>query len=80
MLCDRKPSARIKRKMYRSAVSPAMLYGIETLPVTERLVEKVELARLWMVRRSLGVTTVADPEKIFLWSQLQSHFKEKKNI
>ena len=34
VLCDRKLSARVKGKMYRSVVRPAMLYGMETMAVT----------------------------------------------
>ena len=42
--------------MYKSVVRPAMLYGMETLPVTERQVGKMEVAELKMVRWSMGVT------------------------
>ena len=34
VLCDRKLSARIKGKMSKSVVRPAMLYGMETVAVT----------------------------------------------
>ena len=44
VLCDRKLSAKIKGKMYRSVVRPAMLYGMETVPVTERHAGKMEVA------------------------------------
>ena len=50
VLCDRNLSARVKGKMCKSAVRPAMLYGIETVAVTERLVGKMEVAELKMVR------------------------------
>ena len=56
VLCDRKLSARVKGKMYKSVVRPAMLYGMETVAVTERQVEKMEVAELKMVRWALGVT------------------------
>ena len=56
VLCDRKLSARVKGKMYKSVVRPAMLYGMETVAVTERLVGKMEVAELKMVRWALGVT------------------------
>ena len=36
VLCDRKLSARVKGKMYKSVVRPAMLYGMETVAMTER--------------------------------------------
>ena len=56
VLCDRKLSARVKGKMYKSAVRPAMPYGMETVAVTERQVGKMEVAELKMVRWALGVT------------------------
>ena len=34
VLCDRKLSARVKGKMYKSVVRPAMLYGMEMVTVT----------------------------------------------
>ena len=56
VLCDRKLSARVKGKMYKNVVRPAMLYGIETVAVTERQVGKMEVAELKKVKRALGVT------------------------
>ena len=56
VLCDRKLSATVKGKMYKSVVRPAMLYGMETVAVTEKQVEKMEVAKLKMVRWALGVT------------------------
>ena len=56
VLCDRKLSARVMGKMYKSIVSPAMLYGMETEAVTKRQVEKMEVAELKMMRWALGVT------------------------
>ena len=56
VLCDRKLSARVKGKMYKSAVRPATLYGMETVVVTERQMRKMEVTELKMVRWALGVT------------------------
>ena len=42
--------------MYKSVVRPTMLYGMETMAVTERQMAKMEAAELKMVRCSLGVT------------------------
>ena len=42
--------------MYKSVVRPAMLYGMETVAVTERQVGKMEVAELKMVRWAVGVT------------------------
>ena len=56
VLCDRKLSARVKGKMYKSVVRSAMLYGMETVAVMERQVGKMEIAELKMVKWALGVT------------------------
>ena len=53
VLCDRKLSAKVKDKMYKSVVRPAMLYGMKIVAVTERQVEKMEVAGLKMVRWAL---------------------------
>ena len=50
LLCDRKLSARVKGKMYKSVVRPGILYGMETMAVTERQVGKMKVAELKMVR------------------------------
>ncbi len=34
--CDRKVSARTKGKIYKTSVRPAMLYGMETVPLTKK--------------------------------------------
>ncbi|KAK3534572.1 hypothetical protein QTP86_016661 [Hemibagrus guttatus] len=56
VLCDRKISARIKRKVYRTVVRAAMLYGLETVSLRKRQESELEVAELKMLRFSLGVT------------------------
>ena len=54
VLCDRKLSARLKGKIYKCAVRPAVLYGMETVAVTERMVKKMEAAELnfcWLLNQ-----------------------------
>ena len=49
-MCDRKLLAKIKGKMYPSVIRPAMLYGMETVAMTKKQEEKMEVAELKMVR------------------------------
>ena len=56
VLCDRKLSAKVKGKMYKSVVRLTMLYGMKMVAVTERQMGKMEIAELKMVRWALGVT------------------------
>ncbi|MCJ8733950.1 hypothetical protein PDJAM_G00229570 [Pangasius djambal] len=56
VLCDRKISARIKGKVYKTVVRPAMQYGLETVALRKRQESELEVAELKMLRFSLGVT------------------------
>ena len=47
----------MKEKVYKVAVRPAMLYGLETVALTKRQEAEMEVAELKMLRFSLvGVT------------------------
>ena len=56
VICDRRVPARVKGKVYRVAVRPAMLYGLETVALTKRQEAEMEVSELKMLRFSLGVT------------------------
>ena len=56
VICDRRIPARVKGKVYRVAVRPAMLYGLETVALKERQEAEMEVAELKMLLISLGVT------------------------
>ncbi|KAK3511438.1 hypothetical protein QTP70_008678 [Hemibagrus guttatus] len=49
VLCDRKISARIKGKVYRTVVRAAMLYGLETVSLRKRQESELEVAELKML-------------------------------
>ncbi|KAK2849596.1 hypothetical protein Q5P01_009430 [Channa striata] len=49
-------SARLKGKVYRTVVRPALLYGLETVAVRKRQEAEMETAEMKMLRFSLGVT------------------------
>lgn len=42
-LCDKKITARVKRKVFKTAVRPAMLYGLETMAATKRQEAELEI-------------------------------------
>ena len=56
VICDRKLSAKMKGKLYKMLVRPAMMYGLETVAVTKRQESELEVAEMKMLRFSLGVT------------------------
>ena len=56
VICDRRVPSRVKGKVYRVAVRPAMLYGLETVALTKRQEAEMEVAELKMLRFLLGVT------------------------
>ena len=53
VICDRGVSARVKEKVYKGAVRPAMLYGLETVVLTKRQEAEMEVAELKMLRCAL---------------------------
>ena len=56
ILCDRRFSAKVKGKFYKSVVRPAMLYGAETWPIKKEQERKLEVAEMRMLRWMCGVT------------------------
>ena len=56
VICDRRLPARVKGKLYSSVVRPTMVYGLETVVVTKKQVEEMEVAEIKMLRFAMGVT------------------------
>ncbi|KAK2902094.1 hypothetical protein Q8A73_011840 [Channa argus] len=56
VLCDKRVSARMKGKVVKTVVRPAMLFGLETVALKKRQEAELEVAELKMLRFSLGVT------------------------
>ena len=56
VICDRRLPARVKGKVYSSVVRPAMVYGLETVAVTKKQVEEMEVTEMKMLRFATGVT------------------------
>ncbi|KAK2917518.1 hypothetical protein Q8A73_004265 [Channa argus] len=56
VLCDKRVSARMKGKVFKMVVRPAMLFGLETMALKKRQEAELEVAELKMLRFSLGVT------------------------
>ena len=46
VICDWRLPARVKEKVYSSVVRPAMAYGLETVAVTKKQVEEMEVAEI----------------------------------
>ncbi|KAL6574232.1 hypothetical protein OROHE_001136 [Orobanche hederae] len=56
VLCDKKVPLKLKGKFYRSAITPAMLYGSECWAMKKSLESKLEVAEMRMLRWSCGRT------------------------
>lgn len=56
ILCDRRVPAKVKGKLFKTMVRPAMLYGMEAVAVTQRQEATLEVAEMKMLRYSLGKT------------------------
>ena len=56
VLCDKRVPPRVKGKIHKMIVQPAMLYGMETVPVTSSHVKKLEVTEMKMCRWACGHT------------------------
>jgi hypothetical protein len=52
VLCDKKVPPRVKGKIHKMVVQPAMLYGMETVPMTGKQSGRLEVAEMKMCRWS----------------------------
>ena len=58
MLCDKNVPIKLKGKMMKAVVRPAMKYGAETWNTTKSKEEKLNGAEMKMLRWSCGITRV----------------------
>ena len=56
VLCDRRITLRVKGKVYKTVVRPAMMYGAETWAVKKAKEKKLDVAEMRMLRWMSGVT------------------------
>ena len=56
VLCDRKMNVKLKGKVYKTVVRPAMMYGAETWPLKKTQERKLEVEEMKMLRWMCGVT------------------------
>ena len=55
VICDKRLPAKAKRKVYSSVIRPAMVYGLETVAVTKKQVEEMEVAEMKTLKFAMGV-------------------------
>ena len=56
VLCDKRVPPHVNGKIHKMIVQPAMLYGMETVPVTSSQVKKLEVTEMKMCRWACGHT------------------------
>ena len=55
VMCDKRVTTKVNRKVYELVIRPAILFGLETGALTKRQKAKLEVAELKMLRFSLRV-------------------------
>ena len=55
VICDKRLPARVKGKVHSLVMRPAMVYGLETVAVTKKQVEEMEVAETKMLRFAMAM-------------------------
>ena len=55
VICNKRLRARVKGKVYSTVVRPTMMYRFETVAVTKKQVEEMEVAEMKMLRFAMRV-------------------------
>ena len=78
ILCDRIISLRVKGKVYKTLVRPAMMYGAETWAVKKAQEKKLDVTEMRMLRWMSGVTKLdrIRNERIRGTTKVEEIFKE----
>ena len=56
VLCDRRMGVKLKGKVHKAVVRPAMMYGAETWAIKKTQEKKLDVAEMRMLRWMCGVT------------------------
>ena len=56
VLCDKRVQPHVKGNIHKMVVQPAMLYGMETVPVSSSHAKTLEVTDMKMCRRACGHT------------------------
>ena len=56
VVCDRRVPIRLKGKIHKAVVRPALMYGLETAPIKKTEERKLDVAEMKMLRWMSGVT------------------------
>ena len=76
VLCDRKMALSVKGKLHKVVVRPAMLYGTETLAVTQGMKKKLETSEMKMLSFECGVTRNEETRNKLKVKQLGAKMRE----
>lgn len=56
ILCDKSIPSKVKGRIHMMVIQPAMLYGMETVPLSTRDTKRLEVAEMKTCRRACGHT------------------------
>ena len=69
MMCDRNISTKLKDKVYKTAIKPAMVYGAECWAVRKKDERKLHTTEMRMLRWARGKTRLAHARNVDIWKE-----------
>ena len=79
VICERRLPARVKGKVYSLVIRPAMVYGLETVAVTKKQVEEMEIAVASCLRKTQLVDTLEVLASLHQYSGLLNRMTSASN-
>ena len=75
-LVNKSVSLRLRLKLFAAIVSPTVLYSLGTCPLTEKLLQKLDVTQRRMIRKMIGWVSIQDDDS---WEDVGHNMKIRMN-
>ena len=73
VMCDRNIPTKLKDKVYKTAIKPAMVYGAESWVVRKKKERKLHITEMRMLRWARGKTRLDHVRNVDIWKEARMY-------
>ena len=74
MKCDRNITTKLKDKVYKTAINPAVVYGAECWAVRNKEERKLQATEMCMLRWARGMTRLDHVKNVDIWKEAHMYW------